>query len=113
MKPQKISLSVVTSISEISAEDWDACALDATGPEKFNPFLSHAFLSSLEESGSATKVSDGVSCSSNLKVTNSESPLKSWILNLVAVDHFNKMITSHNFYFQTKSNHARLHHMLV
>ncbi|KAH7670747.1 Peptidogalycan biosysnthesis/recognition protein [Dioscorea alata] len=55
MKPQKISLSVVTSISEISAEDWDACALDATGPEKFNPFLSHAFLSSLEESGSATK----------------------------------------------------------
>ncbi|KAJ0972866.1 hypothetical protein J5N97_020825 [Dioscorea zingiberensis] len=55
MKPQKISLSVVSSISEISVEDWDACALDTTGLEKFNPFLSHAFLSSLEESGSAVK----------------------------------------------------------
>ncbi|XP_020253009.1 uncharacterized protein LOC109830220 isoform X2 [Asparagus officinalis] len=55
MKPQKVSLSVISSISEVSAEDWDACAIDATGPEKFDPFITHAFLTSLEESGSAVK----------------------------------------------------------
>uniref|UniRef100_A0A1D1YMB3 Protein TolB n=1 Tax=Anthurium amnicola TaxID=1678845 RepID=A0A1D1YMB3_9ARAE len=53
VKPSKISLSVVPSISDISPEDWDACAIDSTGVEKFNPFLAHSFLSSLEESGSA------------------------------------------------------------
>lgn len=56
MKPEKISLSVVSSISEVSSAEWDACALDATGPEKYNPFLTYAFLSSLEESASAVKV---------------------------------------------------------
>jgi uncharacterized protein len=35
-------------VASFDAEDWDACA--GTG----NPFLSHAFLSALEESGSAT-----------------------------------------------------------
>ncbi|KAL3729167.1 hypothetical protein ACJRO7_026290, partial [Eucalyptus globulus] len=54
-RPKHISPSVVNSISEVSADDWDACALDATGPEKYNPFLSHGFLSSLEESSSAVK----------------------------------------------------------
>ncbi|KAI3414431.1 uncharacterized protein J3R85_016333 [Psidium guajava] len=54
-RPKQISLSVVSSISEVSSSDWDACALDATGPEKYNPFLSHGFLSSLEESNSAVK----------------------------------------------------------
>lgn len=54
--PREISLSVVSSISDISSNDWDACATDATSPEKFNPFISHAFLSSLEESRSAIKV---------------------------------------------------------
>ncbi|XP_019079138.1 uncharacterized protein LOC100262534 isoform X2 [Vitis vinifera] len=29
--------------------------MDATGPEKFNPFLTHGFLSSLEETGCAVK----------------------------------------------------------
>lgn len=38
---------VVKSIGEISATDWDACA----GAD--NPFVSHAFLAALEESGSA------------------------------------------------------------
>ncbi|XP_019174370.1 PREDICTED: uncharacterized protein LOC109169916 isoform X1 [Ipomoea nil] len=52
---KKILVSVVSSISEVSPEEWDACSLDATGPEQFNPFLTHAFLSSLEESGSAVK----------------------------------------------------------
>ncbi|KAI9178241.1 hypothetical protein LWI28_024258 [Acer negundo] len=52
---KKIYLSVVSSILEVSSDDWDACAIDATGHEKFNPFLTHGFLSSLEESGSAVK----------------------------------------------------------
>ncbi|CAH9139704.1 unnamed protein product [Cuscuta epithymum] len=52
---KKITVSVVSSISEVSSEQWNACNLDATGPQQFNPFLSHAFLSSLEESGSAVK----------------------------------------------------------
>ncbi|OVA11621.1 Protein of unknown function DUF482 [Macleaya cordata] len=55
MKPQKISLSVISSISEISSKGWDACAVDATGSENFNPFLMHGFLSSLEETGCSVK----------------------------------------------------------
>ncbi|CAK7357195.1 unnamed protein product [Dovyalis caffra] len=55
MTLKKISLSIISSISEVSSDGWDACSLDATGPDKFNPFLTHDFLSSLEESGSAVK----------------------------------------------------------
>lgn len=54
--PKKISLSVVSSILDVPSQDWDACNMDATGPEKFNPFLTHGFLSSLEETGCAVKV---------------------------------------------------------
>ncbi|XP_057530120.1 uncharacterized protein LOC130808681 [Amaranthus tricolor] len=53
--PKKVSLSVVPSISEVSSEEWDACAIDTNGPDKLNPFLSHGFLSSLEESRCSTK----------------------------------------------------------
>jgi hypothetical protein len=42
-----LTLSLHAHIAEISAADWDACA----GPD--NPFVSHAFLSALEDSGSA------------------------------------------------------------
>lgn len=42
------SLKLVADISVLDADAWDACA----GPD--NPFLSHAFLSALEQSGSAT-----------------------------------------------------------
>jgi predicted N-acyltransferase len=42
------AVEVVPRIAELAAEEWDACA----GPG--NPFVSHAFLSALEESGSAT-----------------------------------------------------------
>ena len=42
------SLKLVADISAIDAAAWDACA----GPD--NPFLSHAFLLALEQSGSAT-----------------------------------------------------------
>ncbi|XAR49307.1 hypothetical protein NMG60_11032468 [Bertholletia excelsa] len=52
---QEVSVSVVSSILEVPSDDWDMCNLDSTGPKRFNPFLSHGFLSSLEESGSAVK----------------------------------------------------------
>ncbi|MBR0673864.1 GNAT family N-acetyltransferase [Neoroseomonas soli] len=42
-----LSLSLHPRIAEIGAAEWDACA----GRE--NPFVSHAFLSALEDSGSA------------------------------------------------------------
>jgi hypothetical protein len=41
-----LKLTMVEAITEVAAADWDACAGD-------NPFLSHAFLSAVEESGSA------------------------------------------------------------
>lgn len=42
----QITVRVAERIGEIDAAEWDACA----GPE--NPFLCHAFLSALEDSGS-------------------------------------------------------------
>ncbi len=59
------TLSVIASLGDIAREDWDACAnpfprampdSTAAGWEtEYNPFLSHDFLWSLEESGSATR----------------------------------------------------------
>ncbi|KAL1534939.1 hypothetical protein AAHA92_31051 [Salvia divinorum] len=54
-KDKKLSVRVVSSISEILPHEWDACSIDAAGPDKFNPFLTHGFLSSLEETGCAVK----------------------------------------------------------
>jgi len=48
MSTEDIVARIADGVSSIAAEDWDRCA----GPG--NPFLSHAFLSSLEDSGSAT-----------------------------------------------------------
>ena len=45
--PPSLSLSLHRRIAEIPAAEWDGCA----GGE--NPFVSHAFLSALEDSGSA------------------------------------------------------------
>jgi predicted N-acyltransferase len=42
-----VTLRVETDITAIAPADWDVCA----GPD--NPFVSHAFLAALEESGSA------------------------------------------------------------
>ncbi len=42
-----LTLTLHQAIKEIPAEDWDACAGES------NPFVSHAFLSALEDSGSA------------------------------------------------------------
>src|ERR1700753_3246299 len=77
MAPSEISLEAAPSVSDISAEDWDACAhpqpqgtdLDAldtlassdpsagscTGAKRgYTPFVSHAFFAALEASGSAS-----------------------------------------------------------
>ncbi len=56
--PSPLTVRLAPSLREIDAAAWDACAnpsgmADDHG-ETFNPFLSHAFLSALEESGSAT-----------------------------------------------------------
>jgi predicted N-acyltransferase len=76
MTPAEITLEAVASISQIPAEDWDACAtggadlgvpahdlasLDtlaspsacATSRSHYNPFVSHAFFTAVEESKSA------------------------------------------------------------
>ena len=42
-----LTLTLHKAIAEIAPEDWDACA----GAD--NPFVSHAFLSTVEDSGSA------------------------------------------------------------
>ena len=44
----EIVIRVISSLAEVPAAEWDACA--GAG----NPFVSHAFLKALEESGSAT-----------------------------------------------------------
>ena len=49
---------VVPRIAAVPAAEWDACArgADSTGETcPANPFISHAFLHALEESGSATR----------------------------------------------------------
>ncbi len=41
--------NIVGTIADIPAEDWDACA--NPDPSTFNPFITHAFLKALEDSG--------------------------------------------------------------
>ena len=43
-----LTLRAAASLSDVTAAQWDACAGSA------NPFVSHAFLSAVEDSGSAT-----------------------------------------------------------
>ncbi|WP_420558947.1 GNAT family N-acetyltransferase [Tepidicaulis sp.] len=50
---EQVMIRVVHAISEVKAEEWDACANPPGEPR--NPFVSHAFLKALEESGSATR----------------------------------------------------------
>ena len=53
MTSTNITLRVTNSIGEVAAEDWDACANPAAEQgADYNPFISHAFLASLELSGS-------------------------------------------------------------
>jgi uncharacterized protein len=70
MDSSEITFEAVSSVSQIPAEDWDACANPADGFDTlpspgattdfcaaltsgYNPFVSHAFFSALEASGSA------------------------------------------------------------
>ncbi len=48
MSTAPVTARIAAGVRAIAAADWDACAGSA------NPFLSHAFLAILEESGSAT-----------------------------------------------------------
>ncbi|MCP4620857.1 MAG: N-acetyltransferase [Bradyrhizobium sp.] len=59
MTSSEITLEAASSISAISAAEWDACAnpaRDCEGGSKpyYNPFVSHAFFAAAEASGSAT-----------------------------------------------------------
>ena len=53
-----LAVRTVASLAEIAPEAWDACAnppgltAEAMEGERFNPFVAHAFLRALEESGS-------------------------------------------------------------
>jgi predicted N-acyltransferase len=76
MDSSEITLEAVSSVSQIPAKDWDACANPPPDPDSldlldtlassnpaadscagstpsYNPFVSHAFFSALEQSGSA------------------------------------------------------------
>lgn len=48
----KPRIRIIHSLDQIKAEDWNACALNEDNAH--NPFISHAFLSALEDSGCAT-----------------------------------------------------------
>lgn len=57
---ETVLLRVASRIADVRAADWDACARGsepaASNPALLsNPFISHAFLLALEESGSATR----------------------------------------------------------
>ncbi|MDO9127239.1 MAG: peptidogalycan biosysnthesis protein, partial [Parvibaculum sp.] len=46
-------IRIVDSLAAVDPVQWDACANPPGEPA--NPFVSHAFLAALEESGSATR----------------------------------------------------------
>jgi uncharacterized protein len=51
--PPQATFRVLSSLGDIARDDWDACANPPGAP--YSPFLTHDFLWSLEESGSATR----------------------------------------------------------
>lgn len=55
--PAAAVVRVASRITEVRAKDWNACARGnyTTSTQPPNPFVSHAFLKALEESGSATR----------------------------------------------------------
>ena len=54
MSETEIEISVLPSLSGITAEEWDSCACPETadGGRAYDPFTTHRFLSALENSGS-------------------------------------------------------------
>ena len=54
----QVVVRIVPRIADVPAEDWNACAvgtLESVSTRQPNPFVSHAFLMALEESGSARR----------------------------------------------------------
>src|SRR4051795_4612469 len=53
---RELRIRVLPAIADVPAAAWDACANPSSNSEEqaYNPFISHAFLSALEVSGSAT-----------------------------------------------------------
>jgi uncharacterized protein len=51
--PVKLQVKIAQGLKSVPAEAWDACALGSRSgdDEPYNPFVTHAFLSALEESG--------------------------------------------------------------
>lgn len=62
MDSSEIILEAVSSVGQIPADEWNACANPSVSPDgslggaknAYNPFVSHAFFSAVETSGSAT-----------------------------------------------------------
>lgn len=54
MSEQAITITAHSSLAQISAQDWDACACPETadGGRACDPFTTHRFLKALEDSGS-------------------------------------------------------------
>ena len=58
MPSPRLTVRACGAIADIPATDWDRCAnppgqsFEASGGERFNPFITHAFLLALEQSGS-------------------------------------------------------------
>ncbi len=53
MPETQYTARLVKRMTDVPADAWDACA-NPGGASAFNPFLSHAFLTALEESGSVS-----------------------------------------------------------
>ena len=54
MSQAQIEIRVLSSLSQVAAAEWDACACPeaADGGRPYDPFTTHRFLSALEDSGS-------------------------------------------------------------
>src|SRR5262249_23137986 len=53
-KNAQLVVRAISRIADVPAEDWDSCARGVTASVA-NPFISHAFLLALEESGTAAR----------------------------------------------------------
>jgi uncharacterized protein len=51
---EELSIRVIPAIQDLPAAAWEACANPESKEFPYNPFVSHAFLSALEVSGSAS-----------------------------------------------------------
>ncbi len=59
IEPDTLQVRALPDLAKVEAADWDRCATSpetlADGNETYNPFVSHAFLSALEESGCVSR----------------------------------------------------------